>query len=123
VNEVHKLMRAAPIKAPVVLVGLSIGACVARLYAAEYPAEVAGMVIVDHAFFPDPDPDAGKHQAGSSAGLDSPPVLIEQTPIEITVEDSSKFANLPRLSSRYMGANENFVPVVVKSGGAPCLAF
>jgi hypothetical protein len=26
-------------------------------------------------------------------------------------------------SSRYMGANENFVPVVVKSGGAPCLAF
>jgi len=27
------------------------------------------------------------------------------------------------VSCRYMGANENFVPVVVKSSGAPCLAF
>jgi hypothetical protein len=36
-------------------------------------------------------------------------------------------AVLPKIAksfiSRYMGANENFVPVVVKSGGAPCLAF
>jgi pimeloyl-ACP methyl ester carboxylesterase len=96
VNEVHKLLRAALLKEPYVLVGLSIGACVARLYAAEYPAEVSGMVIVDHAFFPDPDPDAGKHRLGSNSGLDSPPVLIEQTPIEITVEDASHFGNLPR---------------------------
>jgi pimeloyl-ACP methyl ester carboxylesterase len=66
-NEVHKVMRAASLKTPVVLVGLSIGACVARLNASEYPAEVAGMVIVDHAFSPDRDPDSGKPRAGAQA--------------------------------------------------------
>jgi pimeloyl-ACP methyl ester carboxylesterase len=94
VDEVRKVTRAAQLKSPYVLVGLSIGACVARLYAAEFPAEVAGMVIVDHAFLPEPDPDAGK-STGNFAGLDSPPRLIEQTPIDVTVEDSSEFANLP----------------------------
>lgn len=94
VNEVRHAMLAAGLKPPYVLVGLSIGACVARLYAAEYPKEVAGMVIVDHAFTPDRDPDAGK-PSGNFAGLDSPPRLIEQTPIDLTVEDISHFENLP----------------------------
>ncbi len=96
VSEVHKLIRAAPVKTPVVLVGLSIGACVARLYASEYPADVAGMVIVDHAFSPDRDPESVKPRSG--AGFDTPPVLIEQTPIELTVEDISHFENLPAQS-------------------------
>jgi pimeloyl-ACP methyl ester carboxylesterase len=93
VNEVHKLTRSAHLQEPYVLVGLSIGGCAARLYAAEYPAEVAGMVMVDHAFSPDRDPDAGRR--GSFAGIDSPPVLIEQTPIDVTAEDSSQFGKLP----------------------------
>ena len=91
VHEVHELMRAAQLKAPYVLVGFSIGACVARLYAAEYPAGVAGMAIVDHAFLP--DPPSGKD--ASFAGLDTPPKLIEQTPIEVSAEDSSDFAPPP----------------------------
>jgi pimeloyl-ACP methyl ester carboxylesterase len=66
---------------------------VARLYAAEYPEEIAGMVIVDHAFTPDPDPEPIKPRAGS--GFDTAPVLLEQTPIEFNVEDTSKFRNLP----------------------------
>jgi pimeloyl-ACP methyl ester carboxylesterase len=98
VNEVHKLIRAAPLRTPIVLVGLSIGGCVARLYAAEYPAEVAGMVIVDHAFSPDRDPDTAKPRLGAQAGLDTPPVLIEQTPIKLTAEDISHFENLPARS-------------------------
>jgi pimeloyl-ACP methyl ester carboxylesterase len=72
-------------------VGFSLGGCVARLYAAEYPVGVAGMVIVDHAFLPDPPPGNDT----SFAGLDTPPRLIEQTPIEVTTEDSSEFGNLP----------------------------
>lgn len=94
VHQVRELMRTAQLKAPYVLVGLSLGACVARLYAAEYPSEVAGMIIVDHAFLP----DSGPAKATSFAGLDSPPVLIEKTPLEVTVEDSSEFDNLPRRS-------------------------
>jgi pimeloyl-ACP methyl ester carboxylesterase len=95
VDEVHKLVRAAHLKGPVVLTGLSIGACVARLYAAQYPSEVSGMVIVDHAFSPDPDPDAGASHPGSQAGLDTLPVLIHQTPIVVTVEQASEFDRLP----------------------------
>ena len=93
VNEVHKLVQAAHLTEPLVLVGLSIGACVARLYAAEFPSSVSGMVIVDHAF--SPDPDTGKSAAAKVRDLDSPPVLISQTPIAITVEDASDFQRLP----------------------------
>ncbi len=67
----------------------------ARLYASLYPSEVAGMVIVDHAFI-DVGADAGNAAPSPSfAGLDSPPVLIHQTPIVLTVEDTSNFSKLP----------------------------
>jgi pimeloyl-ACP methyl ester carboxylesterase len=94
VDEVHKLLRAAHVEPPYVLVGLSIGACVARLYATEYPHDISGMVIVDHAFLPDPDPGGGKSGLGSAA-VDTPPVLIYQPPITLTVEQSSDFNRLP----------------------------
>jgi pimeloyl-ACP methyl ester carboxylesterase len=50
VSEVHSALRNAKISGPFVLVGHSLGALVARLYAAKYPEEVAGMVIAEHAF-------------------------------------------------------------------------
>ncbi len=50
VLEVHDALKNAGIKAPYVLVGHSLGAVVARLYAGRYPDEVAGVVFVDHAF-------------------------------------------------------------------------
>jgi pimeloyl-ACP methyl ester carboxylesterase len=91
VEEVHRVLNNAGVEGPYVLTGLSIGALVARLYAAKYPGEVAGMVMVDHAFL---DP-VGARAGGSVTGLDSAPALIGQTPIEITIEDSSAFENLP----------------------------
>jgi pimeloyl-ACP methyl ester carboxylesterase len=45
--ELHALLRAAGLKAPYVLVGHSIGGLIARVYAEQYPNEVAGMVLVD----------------------------------------------------------------------------
>src|ERR1039457_7239830 len=50
VNEVDTLLQQAGIEGPYVLVGLSVGALVARLYASLYPGEVAGVVMFDHAF-------------------------------------------------------------------------
>ncbi len=50
VSEVHTALKNAGIKGPYVLVGHSLGALVARLYAGQYPDEAAGMVFVDHAF-------------------------------------------------------------------------
>ena len=45
--ELHLLLEKAGLKAPFVLVGHSIGRLIARVYAAEYPKEVAGMILVD----------------------------------------------------------------------------
>ncbi len=48
-GEVHTALKNAGIGGPFVLVGHSLGALVARLYAIKFDAEVAGVVIVDHA--------------------------------------------------------------------------
>lgn len=49
VQEIHTMLRNAGIIGPVVLVGHSIGAVFARMYAATYPSDVSGMVLIDHA--------------------------------------------------------------------------
>src|ERR1700684_708330 len=52
VNEIHQLIMKAPVDGPYILVGYSVGAQWARLYAARYPNNIVGVVIVDHAFIP-----------------------------------------------------------------------
>lgn len=93
VNEVHKLVESAEIARPFVFVGFSIGALVGRQYASFYRNEIAGMVMVDHAFLPSESPPV---PAPVRPGEDSPPVLIEKTPIELTVEESSDFGKLSK---------------------------
>jgi pimeloyl-ACP methyl ester carboxylesterase len=93
VNEVRALLKNASIPGPYIVAGLSVGALVARQFASSYPSEIAGVVIVDHAFI---DLGGGPPSAPSGAPvLDSRPVIIEQTPIVMTVENSSTFSNLP----------------------------
>lgn len=50
VAELHNLLIKAQIDGPYVLVGHSLGGLNIQLYAAEYPDEVAGMVLVDPSF-------------------------------------------------------------------------
>ena len=47
VNELHTLLEQAAIPPPYILVGHSFGGLTMPLYAAQYPKEVAGMVLVD----------------------------------------------------------------------------
>ncbi len=45
--ELHTLLNAAQLKPPYVLVGHSLGGLIARVYAEQYPTEVAGIALVD----------------------------------------------------------------------------
>lgn len=95
-NEVREVLRRGQERGPYVLVGLSAGAVVARLYAMSYPEEVAGLVLVDHAFLPDTKDDA--HAAGPAKdlnGVDSPPVVLSMTPVIASPEDEPGFERLP----------------------------
>lgn len=47
VDDLHRLLVAAAVEPPYVLVGASYGGMNARLYAYTYPSEVAGMVLID----------------------------------------------------------------------------
>jgi pimeloyl-ACP methyl ester carboxylesterase len=49
VNELHRLLLAARVPGPYVLVGASYGGLIARIYASQHPELVAGMVFVDSA--------------------------------------------------------------------------
>ena len=48
-NDLHELLQRAPVPGPYVFVGHSIGGDFARIYAGRFPAEVAGLVLVDSA--------------------------------------------------------------------------
>lgn len=47
VNDLHQLLAAARVPGPYVMVGHSTGGLIARLYAASYPDQVVGLVLVD----------------------------------------------------------------------------
>jgi pimeloyl-ACP methyl ester carboxylesterase len=100
VAEIHSLLKNAGVPGPYVLVGFSIGGLVGRFYTQNYPQDVAGMVVVDHAFI-DVGSDAPPQSPVSpkpspSAGLDSPPVLISSSPITLGLEDDRNFSKLPQ---------------------------
>jgi pimeloyl-ACP methyl ester carboxylesterase len=90
VDEIHQLLTAARIDGPYVLAGFSAGALFARLYAKQYPSQVAAMVLIDHAYLPTP-----AALPPISSGPDSPPAVLFAPPIEIGVEDEPAFDKLP----------------------------
>jgi pimeloyl-ACP methyl ester carboxylesterase len=52
VEELHTLLQQADIPAPYVMAGHSFGAVWTRIFAAQYPQEVVGIVLVDSTFLP-----------------------------------------------------------------------
>ena len=98
VDEIHRLITRAPVDGPYVLVGFSVGALWERLYAAKYPENILGMVIVDHAFLPADRNNTSPPPTDSNASRRgySPPVLISKAPMNIGFEDDWNFSKLPR---------------------------
>lgn len=50
VDDLHALLKKADIRPPYILVGHSLGGFTVRLYAGQYPQEVAGVVLVDSSY-------------------------------------------------------------------------
>lgn len=65
--------------------------------------------MVDHAFI-DVGTDAPASDSLSFRGLDSPPVLIYKTPIDLTVEDTSGVGKLPERIQRLHRWAESLKP-------------
>jgi pimeloyl-ACP methyl ester carboxylesterase len=114
VQEVHTALKNAGIAGPYVLVGHSLGGVIARLYAAQYPDEVAGVVFVDHAFAminrrppstasatttPPPAPPPPSTASATMTTPPAPPPPSTSAPIgkviDIKMEDDPTFRKLP----------------------------
>jgi len=92
VREIHEALKNAGIKGPYVLVGHSLGAVVARLYAGQYPDDVAGLVFVDHAFaMINRRPPPG---SAAAAPPPMPPPPPDAAKIVIRMEDDANFSKL-----------------------------
>jgi pimeloyl-ACP methyl ester carboxylesterase len=98
VNEVHTALKNAGIKGPYVLVGHSLGGLVARVYARQYPDEVAGMVFVDHAFAPGPLTFSSTPSSDAKALPPAPPPMPLSPsgggPVAIGIEGDPNFSKL-----------------------------
>ena len=95
-NEVHTALKNAGIAGPYILVGHSLGGLVARLYAGQYPNEVAGVVFVDHAFamLSRRPPSDGAVAAAPPPPLPTPPPGGAKI-VTMGMEDDPNFSNLP----------------------------
>lgn len=96
VREIHDALKRAGIKGPYVLVGHSLGALIARLYAGQYPDDVAGVVFVDHAIaMINRRPPPG---GGAAAPPPMPPPATSPPgggKIAMGMEDDPNFSKLP----------------------------
>jgi pimeloyl-ACP methyl ester carboxylesterase len=111
VYELHTVLRKAGIRGPYVLVGHSYGGLLTRLYAGQYPREMAGMVLVDST-----DPDTTLFLNGKpvrirdgARGRPIPPVqsMKSSTPQPMTEKEREQFEQFrtflgtPRISPPY----------------------
>jgi pimeloyl-ACP methyl ester carboxylesterase len=96
VDEIHQLVMKAPVKGPYVLVGYSVGGEWVRLYAARFPDNIVGMVIVDHAFIPGQVPPRQATRTHHLPEGYSPPTLVSEPPIVLDFQDDVNFSKLPK---------------------------
>jgi pimeloyl-ACP methyl ester carboxylesterase len=96
VEEIHTILRNGKIDGPYVFAGFSMGALFARLYARNYSSDVAGVVLIDHAYMPPPIHSAPVE----SIGPDTPPAVIYAAPIEIGADDEPGFYRLPEAAQK-----------------------
>ena len=102
-QELHSLVEAAQIELPLVLVGHSYGGLYVRQYAAMYPGDVAGMVLVDSAH-----PDQWSRVPGGTEQYDSI-VASMSSPIEVAPTAPPLDPDLPPAAGKRMAVEGNTV--------------
>ena len=113
IGELRAMLRAARLPPPLVLVGHSYGGLLVRLYAARWPDEVAGLVLVDatHEDFPRVEralrPKAVIRRQRALIALSGPVARREFEELEQTVRDVRTAGPLPP------------VPMIVIASGRP----
>lgn len=114
VADLHVLLGAADIAAPYVLVGHSFGGLFVRLYAAAYPDEVAGIVLVD-AFSETPRDEMTAEQwtAYDEIFQPVPPELADYADLEFTELDAS----MDQIEDAVAASPLRPIPLVVLSRG------
>jgi pimeloyl-ACP methyl ester carboxylesterase len=116
VAELHALLRAARIPGPYVLVGHSLGGLVVRLYASTYPAQVAGLVLVDATY-------EGLRELlppGEWAMLEKS-TIVPSVPGAETVDLNASFDQI--LRARAKSPLRPTMPLIVLSAGLPSGVF
>ncbi len=87
--ELHKLLRAAEIPAPYILVGASLGGLNMKVYAHRYPQEVAGLVLIDAAhedqYLPEPLQQAIQRMKGMMAFFSAVQKIIAFTSLSALI--------------------------------------
>ncbi len=95
VNEVDTALKNAGVRGPYVLVGHSLGALVARTFAARYANEVAGIVFIDHAMsFSVSSPPSADLKPFAMAPPPMPLTLNGGPPVTIGIESDPNFSKL-----------------------------
>lgn len=84
VDDLHELIRAAGLNRPLVLVGHSLGGFNMKLYAATYPADVSGLVLVD----------PSEERAGARAGTAERKRFGAKLEAKTRAEESTGFAGV-----------------------------
>jgi pimeloyl-ACP methyl ester carboxylesterase len=102
-QELHALLDAAKVDRPLVLVGHSYGGLYARQYASMYPAEIAGMVLVDSAH-----PDQWTRHPAAAEQLAGMVASMSQT-IEVAPPDPPVNTDLPAPAAKRMAVEGNTV--------------
>jgi len=96
-NDLHRLLRAAHLRGPYVLVGHSTGGLIIRRFAAAHPRDVAGMVEVDaiaEGIQPLLEPDWWPLYS-AKALIAAPPEYASYTDLE-TIDFAASFAQMRR---------------------------
>jgi len=109
VNDLHNLLDRAGVTAPFVLVGHSFGGLTVRLFAAKYPSEVTGMVLID-----------AVHEDEAQKWLEMMPIEIRQKLESLggTQTMGVEKVSLQEITSRMRSANRRSdIPLIVLARG------